>query len=79
MNGILFIDFNLVACDFLKFDRCKMLNGYPDFSFNISLGLHWTLVFFNLKAFAALRAKTYTYLTDNKDEDKKAKSTKSVS
>ena len=25
MNGILFIDFNLVACDFLKFDWCKML------------------------------------------------------
>ena len=28
MNGILFIDFNLPACDFLKFDWCKMLNGY---------------------------------------------------
>ena len=28
-------DFNLVACDFLKFDWCKMLNGYVDFSFNI--------------------------------------------
>ena len=27
MNGILFIDFNLVACDFLKFDWYKMLNG----------------------------------------------------
>ena len=37
MNGILFIDldFNLVACDVLKFDWCKMLNGYIDFSFNI--------------------------------------------
>ena len=35
MNGILLIDFNLVACDFLKFDWCKMLNGYVDFSFNI--------------------------------------------
>ena len=35
MNGILFIDFNLVACDFLKFDWCKMLNGYVDFSFNV--------------------------------------------
>ena len=31
----LFINFNLVAYDFLKFDWCKMLNGYPDFSFNI--------------------------------------------
>ena len=28
MNGILFIDFNLAACDFLKFDRCEMVNGY---------------------------------------------------
>ena len=37
MNGILFIDFNLAACNFLKFDWCKMLNGYVDFSFNISL------------------------------------------
>ena len=35
MNGILFIDVNLAACDFLKFDWCKMLNGYADFSFNI--------------------------------------------
>ena len=35
MNGILFIDFNIVACDFLKFDWCKMLNGCVDFSFNI--------------------------------------------
>ena len=36
-NGMvyLFIDFNLVACDFLKFDWCKMLNGYVYFSFNI--------------------------------------------
>ena len=33
----LFKDFNLVACGFLKFDWCKMLNGYVDFSFNISL------------------------------------------
>ena len=37
MNGISFIDFNLVACDFLKFDWCKMLNGYVDFSFKIFL------------------------------------------
>ena len=37
MNGILFIDFNLVACDFIKFDWCKMLNGYVAYSFNISL------------------------------------------
>ena len=32
MNGILLID---VTCDFLKFDRCKMLNGYVDFTFKI--------------------------------------------
>ena len=31
MNGISFLDFNLVACDFLKFDWCKMLNGHADF------------------------------------------------
>ena len=37
MNGILLVDFNLVACDFLKYDWHKMLNGYVDFSFNISL------------------------------------------
>ena len=43
MNGILFIDFNLVACDFLKFDWCKMLNGYVDFSFNI-FSLRMTVV-----------------------------------
>ena len=36
MNGILFIGFNLVAFDFLKFDLCKMLNDCVDFSFNIS-------------------------------------------
>ena len=35
MNGILFIDFNLVVCDFLKFDWYKMLNDYADFSFKI--------------------------------------------
>ena len=29
--------------------------------------------------FAALRAKTYSYLTDNNDEDKKQKTQKSVS
>ena len=43
MNGILFIDFNLVACDFLKFDWCKMLNGYVDFSFKI-FSLRMTVV-----------------------------------
>ena len=43
MIGILFIDFNLVACDFLKFDLCKMLNGYVDFSFN-SFSLRMTVV-----------------------------------
>ena len=37
MNGVLVIDFNLVACGFLKFDLCKMLNGYVYLSFNISL------------------------------------------
>ena len=35
MKGISFIDFNLIASDFLKFDWCEMLNGYVDFSFNI--------------------------------------------
>ena len=35
MNGILFIDFNLVARAFLKFDWYKMLNGYVDLSFSI--------------------------------------------
>ena len=29
-----------------------------------------------MKEFAALRAKTYSYLTGNNDEDKKAKGTK---
>ena len=29
-----------------------------------------------MKKFAALRAKTYSYLTDNNDEHKKAKDTK---
>ena len=29
-----------------------------------------------MKEFAALRAKTYTYLTNNKDQNKKAKGTK---
>ena len=43
MNGILFIDFNLVACDFPKFDWYKMLNGYVDFSFNI-FSLRMTVV-----------------------------------
>ena len=32
MNGILFLDFNLPACDFLEFDCLNV-----DFSFNISL------------------------------------------
>ena len=32
-----------------------------------------------MKEFAAIRAKTYTYLTDNKDEDKKPKTQKSMS
>ena len=31
------------------------------------------------KKFAALRAKTYSYLTDNNNENKKAKGTKNVS
>ena len=42
MNGILFIAFNLVACDFLKFDWCKMLNSYVNFSF-IILSLRMTV------------------------------------
>ena len=32
-----------------------------------------------MKEFVALREKTYSYLKDNKEEDKKAKSTKSLS
>ena len=32
-----------------------------------------------LREFAALRAKTYSYLIDNNDKDKKAKSTKKCS
>ena len=32
-----------------------------------------------MKEFAAIRAKTYTYLTDNKDEEKKPKAQKSMS
>ena len=35
MIGILFKDFNLVACNFLTFYWCKMLNSCVDFSFNI--------------------------------------------
>ena len=35
MNGILMIDFSIVACDFLKLDWCKMLNSYMNFTFNI--------------------------------------------
>ena len=31
-----------------------------------------------MKDFAALKAKTYSYLTNNSDEDKKGKSTKNV-
>ena len=34
MNGILFIDFNLVACNFFMFDWFKTLHGYVNFSFN---------------------------------------------
>ena len=43
MNCISFIDFNFVACDFLKFDKCEMLNGHVNFSFNI-LSLRMTVV-----------------------------------
>ena len=32
-----------------------------------------------MKEFAALRAKTYSYLKDNNDEDKKQRAQKSVS
>ena len=35
MPGISFIDFYLVACDFLKFDWCKTLSGHVGFSLNI--------------------------------------------
>ena len=35
MIGISFIDFILVACNFLEFDLCKILNGYVNFSINI--------------------------------------------
>ena len=31
-----------------------------------------------MKEFVGLRAKTYSYLKDNNDKDKKAKATKSV-
>ena len=43
MNGILFIVFNLVACGFRKFDWCKVLNGYVDFSFDV-FSLRMTVV-----------------------------------
>ena len=43
MNGIFFVDFNLVVCDFLKFDWCKMLNGHVDFSFNFFFSWEWFL------------------------------------
>ena len=35
MVVFLFIGLNLVACHFLTFDWCKMLNGSVEFSFNI--------------------------------------------
>ena len=35
MNGVLFIDFNVVAYDFLKFDLCKTVNSDVEFLFNI--------------------------------------------
>ena len=44
MNGLLFMDFNFVACNFLKFDWCKMFNGYVDFSCNISLRITFVSV-----------------------------------
>ena len=37
MNGVLFIDFNLAACDFLKLVSYNMLNSYVNFSFSILL------------------------------------------
>ena len=40
MNAILMID---VTCNFLKLDRCKMLNGYVNFTFKI-LSLKITMV-----------------------------------
>ena len=41
MSGILFIAFNLVVCDFLKFYWWKMLHSYANFSF-IILSLRMT-------------------------------------
>ena len=35
INGIFFIDLNLVACDFLKLDWFKTINSYAGFSINI--------------------------------------------
>ena len=43
MNGILFINFNLVARYFLTFHWFEMLNDYIDFLFNI-LSLRMTVV-----------------------------------
>ena len=62
MNGILFIDFNLVACDFLKFDWCKMLNGYVDFSFNF-FSLRMTVV--SVEALKTEDDLNKTWITSN--------------
>ena len=37
MNGVLFIDFNLAECDFLKLVWYNMLNSYVGFLFSILL------------------------------------------
>ena len=42
-TGILFVDFNLASCDFLRFTWFKMLNSYEDFSFKI-FSLRMTVV-----------------------------------
>ena len=43
MNSILIIDTNVVACDFLTFDWCEMLNSYVNFLFNM-MSLRMTFV-----------------------------------
>ena len=43
INGILFIAFNFVSCDLLKFDWLEMLNSHQNFSSNI-LSFRMTVV-----------------------------------
>ena len=75
MNDILFIDFNLVACVFLKFGWCKMLNGCVDFSFNIfSLRMtvvsvetleNWRWFLYQLKRWKIEDGLNKTWITSN--------------